>query len=173
MTVFQHHRHSSEMSYFRQTRSSRPALGLGILTFLCLAWFFLSSTTDLSATLDPLLRARKSAAAASNPLSPPTSAFRKSRQGSLPALPPPIVHYQLNNLSSTAHPVTNNEKILILTPLARFYPEYWTNLCALSYPHEHISLGFIITKTTRRCSKLSKGHSLATFRKRNFSAPGL
>jgi mannan polymerase complexes MNN9 subunit len=35
---------------------------------------------------------------------------------------------------------------LILTPLARFYQEYWDNLIKLSYPHDLISLGFIIPK---------------------------
>ncbi|KAK5074723.1 Golgi mannosyltransferase complex subunit [Lithohypha guttulata] len=137
------------MSYFRQTRSSRPALILGGCVLVVLFYFFLGPTTDLSHTLDPLLRARKSAAAAANPLSPPTSAFRKSAAGDSqkPLGPPPIVHYQLNNLSSTANPAKNNEKVLILTPLARFFEGYWDNLAALSYPHEHISIGFIIPKT--------------------------
>lgn len=137
------------MSYFRQTRSSRPALALGVLTFLCLLYFFIGPSPDLSSTLDPLLRARKSAAAAANPLSPPTSAFRKigANDAQQPVAPPPIVHYQLNNLSSTTQPVRNNEKVLILTPLTRFYDGYWNNLCALTYPHEHISIGFIIPKT--------------------------
>ncbi|KAJ9632291.1 Golgi mannosyltransferase complex subunit [Taxawa tesnikishii (nom. ined.)] len=39
-----------------------------------------------------------------------------------------------------------SETVLILTPLARFYQEYWDNLLALSYPHDLISLGFIIPK---------------------------
>jgi mannan polymerase complexes MNN9 subunit len=53
----------------------------------------------------------------------------------------------LNNLTASAHPQDNNEKILILTPLARFYRGYWDNLLRLTYPHEHISLGFIIPKS--------------------------
>jgi mannan polymerase complexes MNN9 subunit len=52
----------------------------------------------------------------------------------------------MNNVTSTSDPVGNREAILILTPLAKFYPEYWENLCKLSYPHELISLGFIIPK---------------------------
>ena len=35
---------------------------------------------------------------------------------------------------------------MILTPIARWYDEYWTNLMKLSYPHELIDLGFIIPK---------------------------
>lgn len=42
--------------------------------------------------------------------------------------------------------MTNKETVLILTPLARFYQEYWDNLLRLSYPHDLISLGFIIPK---------------------------
>ena len=143
--------HTREMSYFRQTRSSKPALALSAVTLLVLLYFFLGPSVDVSSTLDPLLRARKSAAAASNPLSPPTSAFRKSKgllgDAQHPLTPPPIVHYQLNNLTASSNPIKNNEKVLILTPLARFYEEYWANLCALNYPHEHISLGFISPKT--------------------------
>jgi mannan polymerase complexes MNN9 subunit len=52
----------------------------------------------------------------------------------------------MNNITSTSDPVGNREAILILTPLAKFYPQYWENLCKLSYPHELISLGFIIPK---------------------------
>lgn len=44
-------------------------------------------------------------------------------------------------------PVGNQENVLILTPLARFYQGYWNNLLALSYPHSLISLGFITPKT--------------------------
>lgn len=96
-----------------------------------------------------LIRQRKHDAAASNPLSPPTSAFRKQSQSGLNGIPrpPPVVHYQLNNLTATANPEQRNEKVLILTPLARFYTQYWENLVALTYPHEHISLGFIIPKS--------------------------
>lgn len=118
-------------------------LGLGIL--YCL--FSLS----YSSSLDPsqLMRKRRADAAAQNPLSPPTSAFRRLRNADPPGVhrPPPVVHYQLNNLTATANLGHNQEKVLILTPLARFYPEYWRNLLKLSYPHEHVSLGFITPKT--------------------------
>lgn len=53
----------------------------------------------------------------------------------------------MNNLTASAFPAKNDEKILILTPLARFYQQYWDNLVSLDYPHEHISLGYIIPKT--------------------------
>lgn len=52
----------------------------------------------------------------------------------------------MNNLTTSSDPVTNRETVLILTPLARFYQEYWDNLLKLSYPHELISLGFILPK---------------------------
>ena len=61
-------------------------------------------------------------------------------------MPPPVVHYQLNNLTTSSDPANNQETILILTPLARFYPEFWANLLSLTYPHHLIALGFITPK---------------------------
>lgn len=58
-----------------------------------------------------------------------------------------MVHYRMNNVTSTGDPVGNRETILILTPLARFYQEYWDNLLKLTYPHELITLAFIIPKS--------------------------
>ena len=52
----------------------------------------------------------------------------------------------MNNLTITNDPITNQENVLILTPLARFYQAYWENLLTLTYPHSLISLGFIIPK---------------------------
>ncbi|KAB8298993.1 hypothetical protein EYC80_001129 [Monilinia laxa] len=88
------------------------------------------------------------AGAASNPLSPPTSPFRKQNEATKSGkrIPPPVVHYHMNNVTSTADPLGNREAILILTPLARFYQGYWDNLLKLSYPHELITLAFIIPK---------------------------
>ena len=58
-----------------------------------------------------------------------------------------MVHYYLNNVTTSPDPVANRETVLILTPLARFYQEYWDNLLKLTYPHELITLAFIIPKT--------------------------
>lgn len=55
-----------------------------------------------------------------------------------------IKSYKLNNLQSTPKSFNNNEQVLILTPIARFYPEYWNNLLRLSYPRNLIELGFIV-----------------------------
>jgi mannan polymerase complexes MNN9 subunit len=132
----------------RQARGSQRSTFVGLLLGVAFVYFLYSihnSSVDQSE-----LRLRVQTSAAENPLSPPTSAFRKqskSQNGRGVRRPPPVVHYQLNNLSSTAFPAVHNEKVLILTPLARFYPEYWSNLLSLSYPHEHISLGFITPKT--------------------------
>jgi mannan polymerase complexes MNN9 subunit len=57
------------------------------------------------------------------------------------------VHYHMTNLTTTSDPVANRETVLVLTPLAKFYQAYWDNLLKLTYPHELISLGFIIPKT--------------------------
>jgi mannan polymerase complexes MNN9 subunit len=83
---------------------------------------------------------------AANILSPPSLPFRKAKSGVAPS-PPPVVHYHMNNLTTSSDPIINRETILILTPLARFYQGYWDNLLKLSYPHDLISLGFIIPKT--------------------------
>jgi len=53
----------------------------------------------------------------------------------------------MNNVTTSRDPIGNQETVLILTPLARFYQEYWDNLLSLSYPHELISLGCILAKT--------------------------
>jgi mannan polymerase complexes MNN9 subunit len=58
-----------------------------------------------------------------------------------------VVHYYLNNVTTSPDPVANRETVLILTPLARFYQEYWDNLLKLTYPHELVTLAFIIPKT--------------------------
>ena len=114
-------------------------IGLALCAFIF--YFIVSSSPDTAAT-----QIRK-ASAASNPLSPPTSPFRKANDRSnAKRIPPPVVHYRMNNLTSSADPLANRETILILTPLARFYQEYWDNLLKLSYPHELITLAFIIPK---------------------------
>ncbi|KAI1431662.1 glycosyltransferase family 62 protein [Xylaria sp. CBS 124048] len=59
---------------------------------------------------------------------------------------PPVRRYNLNNVTITPNPIENREAVLILTPMARFYQEYWDNLMNLDYPHELISLGFILPK---------------------------
>jgi mannan polymerase complexes MNN9 subunit len=52
----------------------------------------------------------------------------------------------MNNVTTSNDPISNHETVLILTPLAKFYPQYWENLLKLTYPHDLISLGFIIPK---------------------------
>ena len=122
-------------------RSSPITLLLGALLALGFLIFILSPSSHSAAK-------RKYSGAASNPLSPPTSPFRKQpprKHGE--HIPPPVVHYYLNNLTTSADPVAGRETVLILTPLATFYQEYWDNLLNLNYPHELIALGFIIPKT--------------------------
>ncbi|GAM85896.1 hypothetical protein ANO11243_039060 [Dothideomycetidae sp. 11243] len=92
-------------------------------------------------------RVIKSKDAASNALSPPSLPFVKPnlKAGEV-APPPPVVHYHMNNVTTSADPIRNRESVLILTPLVRFYQEYWDNLLKLTYPHDLISLGFIIPR---------------------------
>ncbi len=72
--------------------------------------------------------------------------IRKPTKASLIPERPPVNRYNLNNVTITADPIGNQEKVLILTPMARFYPEYWENLVQLTYPHNLINLGFILPK---------------------------
>jgi len=57
-----------------------------------------------------------------------------------------ITRFDLRNITATRNALANKERILILTPIARWYDEYWQNLMKLSYPHELIDLGFIVPK---------------------------
>ncbi|CDK27395.1 unnamed protein product [Kuraishia capsulata CBS 1993] len=58
-----------------------------------------------------------------------------------------ISHYDLNKLASTPMAAYNQERVLILSPMSRFYDEYWANLLKLTYPRELIELGFIVPRT--------------------------
>lgn len=119
----------------------------GTLCIFFLYFFFGDSTQLPNFTAAPRILL-KSKDAASNPLSPPSLPFRKPANlgpNEVPP-PPPVVHYYMNNVTTTADPVGNKESVLILTPLAKFYQEYWDNLVKLNYPHDLISLGFIIPK---------------------------
>ena len=119
----------------------------GILCIFFLYFFFGDSESIPSLPAAPR-QLIKSKEAAANALSPPSLPFRKhdSIKRANPTPPPPVVHYMMNNVTATANPIENRETILILTPLAKFYQEYWDNLCKLTYPHELVSLGFIIPK---------------------------
>jgi mannan polymerase complexes MNN9 subunit len=110
---------------------------------LCIGFFiFMFSSGDGALTTGT----RATEGSASNPLSPPSLPFRKSKTNAPPPAPP-VVHYYMNNLTNTRTPIENSETVLILTPLAKFYQEYWDNLLKISYPHDLVSLGFIIPKT--------------------------
>lgn len=101
---------------------------------------FLFSSNDGSSSNEAQARV-----AASSILSPPSLPFKKSKNDGV-YKSPPVVHYHMNNLTTTANPAENRETVLILTPMVKFYQEYWDNLLQLSYPHDLISLGFIIPK---------------------------
>ncbi|KAH7363817.1 glycosyltransferase family 62 protein [Rhexocercosporidium sp. MPI-PUGE-AT-0058] len=126
----------------RSLRRSPVTVVIGVVLLIFIFVFLLSPSSSDSASA----QVRK-ASAASNPLSPPTSPFRKQNEKSNgKRIPPPVVHYHMNNVTSSSDPLANKETILILTPLAKFYQEYWDNLLRLDYPHELITLAFIIPK---------------------------
>lgn len=129
------------MAVARSLRRTNPITiilaGLLAVGFL----FFLLSPTSTAA----ITSQERHDDAAQNPLSPPTKPFRKIKDGR--HAPPPVVVYNMNNITTTDSSEERHERVLILTPLTRFYPGYWENLIALTYPHQYISLGFIIPKT--------------------------
>lgn len=58
-----------------------------------------------------------------------------------------IAHYDLNKLAATANALGNEGEVLILTPMAKFLPQYWDNLNKLLYDHSMILLGFILPRS--------------------------
>lgn len=122
-------------------------LAFGFLTFVLSP----SPSSPSSVPSTPIYAAsqQRREDAAENPLSPPTKPFLKSQpvRNDGHRAPPPVVHYDLNRLTSTSTSLANGERVLILTPLSRFYQEYWDNIVRLSYPHELISIGFIVPPT--------------------------
>ncbi|KAI0125967.1 Anp1-domain-containing protein [Xylariales sp. AK1849] len=86
-----------------------------------------------------------------------------------------VQRFNLNHVTITSDPVANREAVLILTPMARFYQEYWDNLMKLNYPHELITLGFILPKNKEgnaattalqaAITKAQKGTAKQRFRK--------
>lgn len=139
------------MAVARSIRRTSPiSLVLAaLLAFGFIVFMLSSSTPSFSASATAVTSHERQKDAAEHPLSPPTKPFLKSqtlRSNGLQAAPP-VVHYNLNNLTSTSESIAKGERILILTPLARFYQAYWDNIVKLNYPHELISLGFIAPKT--------------------------
>lgn len=62
-----------------------------------------------------------------------------------------IQMFDLNEIKSTKDAVKNKEKVLILTPLRDAGPylsKYFELLMALTYPHELIDLGFLVSDTS-------------------------
>ncbi|KAE8379849.1 alpha-1,6 mannosyltransferase subunit [Aspergillus bertholletiae] len=140
---------------------ARPMRRTSPVTFFLAAFlafgflFFLLSPSSSATTADSSQHRREDAA--DHPLSPPTKPFLKSQpiRDDGAKAPPPVVHYDLNKLTTTSDSADKGERVLILTPLARFYEEFWDNLVHLNYPHELISLGFIIPSTKEGSTALS------------------
>ena len=126
---------------YNTQRACGTAPKAGLLLAFGLILFFL---------LPPSWTPRSTAAPALNhPLSSPMiKHFLKSkpliRHDGEKAPPPAAEVYNLSTLTNTKDAITRGERVLVLTPLAVFYQDYWDNLVNLSYPHELISLGFII-----------------------------
>jgi mannan polymerase complexes MNN9 subunit len=110
---------------------------------LCIGFFIFFFSSNDGASVSS---GQGSGRTSSSVLSPPSFPFRKSKANE-PHSAPPVEHYFMNNVTQSRTPAENKEKVLILTPLARFYQGYWDNLNKIAYPHDLISIGFIIPKT--------------------------
>ncbi|KAF3932089.1 hypothetical protein ABW20_dc0106136 [Dactylellina cionopaga] len=121
------------MGASRLQRSSPMRLLFALLGLLVFLWWMIQPSSPTSRTLNINLPD------VSTPI--PTAALVPPKKA------PKVVNIQMNNLTATADPLKNQEKLLILTPLARFYDEYWQNLLNLNYPRNLIELGFITPKT--------------------------
>ncbi|KAF9884508.1 Golgi mannosyltransferase complex subunit [Aspergillus nanangensis] len=139
------------MAVARTMRRTGPTTLL-LATILALGFlFFVLTPSSSSAITDTgsVVSSQQREDAADNILSPPTKPFVKAQSvredGHI--APPPVIHYNLNSLTSTSDSASMNERVLILTPLARFYQGFWDNVAKLNYPHELVSIGFIIPNT--------------------------
>jgi len=97
---------------------------LSVVLTIGFLWFFL-----LPPTLSPAASIHRT--------------FQPSRRNSGGGI---ITRFDLRNITATAHALQNRERVLVLTPIARWYDGYWTNLMKLTYPRELIDLGFIVPK---------------------------
>ncbi|KAI1500088.1 mannan polymerase complexes MNN9 subunit [Biscogniauxia marginata] len=122
------------MGPVRLRRTNYLTLFIGAVLCLFILYFLLQSGSDSPYSSSQNPNANRP------PIRKPTS------KSSLIGERPPVRRYNLNNVTITTDPIGNREAVLILTPMARFYQEYWDNLLKLNYPHELISLGFILPK---------------------------
>lgn len=132
------------MGPVRLKKTNPVTLAIGAVLCIFIIYFLISPSSPGGSISSINV---KKPVVASHPLSPPTSPFRKPKANKNgKTAPPPVTRYNLNNVTISANPIENNENVLILTPMARFYQEYWDNLLKLSYPHQLITLGFILPK---------------------------
>ncbi|KAH8156418.1 hypothetical protein CIB48_g11833 [Xylaria polymorpha] len=122
------------MGPVRLRRTNYVTLTIGAFLCLFILYFLINDGSDPTST-------STSPHANQPPLRKPSSSKSK-----LIGERPPVRRFNLNNVTITPNPIENREAVLILTPMARFYQEYWDNLMKLDYPHDLISLGFILPK---------------------------
>lgn len=132
------------MGPVRLKKTNPITLAIGAVLCIFILYFIVAPSSPTGGSISSIHV--KKPTVASHPLSPPTSPFRKPISKNGKTAPPPVARYNLNNVTISPNPIENNENVLILTPMARFYQEYWDNLLQLTYPHQLITLGFILPK---------------------------
>ncbi|KAI0553744.1 Anp1-domain-containing protein [Xylaria curta] len=122
------------MGPVRLRRTNYVTLTIGALLCLFIFYFLINDGSDPTTT-------------SKSPHANQPSIRKPSSKSKLIGERSPVRRFNLNNVTITPDPIANREAVLILTPMARFYQEYWDNLLKLDYPHDLISLGFILPKT--------------------------
>ncbi|KAI1279926.1 Anp1-domain-containing protein [Xylaria sp. FL0933] len=122
------------MGPVRLRKTNYVTLTIGAFLCLFILYFLVQDGSDTSSSNSPN---------ANQPILRKPAAAKSKLIGDRP----PVRRFNLNNVTITPDPIENREVVLILTPMARFYQEYWDNLVKLDYPHDLISLGFILPKT--------------------------
>ncbi|KAI1299097.1 Anp1-domain-containing protein [Xylaria venustula] len=122
------------MGPVRLRKTNYVTLSIGAFLCLFILYFLVQDGSDTTSASSP--------ANANQPLLRKPAVAKSKLIGDRP----PVRRFNLNNVTITPDPIENGEVVLILTPMARFYQEYWDNLMGLDYPHDLISLGFILPK---------------------------
>lgn len=113
-------------------RGRLTVIALSAVMLLTFFYFFVSTTTDPRLGIAGIAKSLQHTAKPMN-----------SRKLGGQAV---AMRYDMRKVNATGLPEQNQERVLILTPMARFLPEYWENLLRLDYPRDLIELGFIVPR---------------------------
>lgn len=141
LTQYRRRLHRLLRSLSKLQIAALSAACLFILYFYLLSPLFTNFSSSSNINISPVAANREKSQYPASAYSKPKRFIPKSSADKH------IAFYDLNPLTASSDPLTNNEKVLILTPMANFHNEYWQNLLNLNYPKQLIELGFILPRT--------------------------